>query len=332
MEILEPSPENIARAGACIAAGGLVAIPTETVYGLGCNALDARAVARVFVAKERPGFDPLIVHVLDLAGLERVAWLPNAKARTLAERLWPGPLTLILPRRDELPALVTSGLPTVAVRIPSHPVARAVIAAAGLPVAAPSANPFGRLSPTRAGHVARGLGDRVDLILDGGPCAVGLESTVLDVTVDPPLVLRPGGMSRAAIEAVIGPVALLDRNQALPTSPGQLPSHYAPRTPLHLVRAGGLMEAGPRGRAAALCADGASRAALEAAASSGGAHRFAAVRVLAESGDPVEAAANLFALLHELDGAGYDEIWAERLPERGLGVAVNDRLWKASIK
>jgi L-threonylcarbamoyladenylate synthase len=330
MEVLEATQANIRRAGEALAHGALVAIPTETVYGLGANAFDLRAVARVFEAKARPSFDPLIVHIADLAQAEVVAASIPALARALMERLWPGPLTLILPKRAEVPDLVTSGLASVALRFPANAVAQAVIRAAGVPVAAPSANPFGYLSPTTAGHVAAMLGDRVDLILDGGPCRIGVESTVLDMTGERPVVLRPGGMPVETIEEVVGRIEILDRSEAKPTSPGQLPSHYAPRTRLLLVPAGGLPFAKPRGRAAALVFDEASRATLTGRSLHAG--HFEATRVLSAQGDLLEAAANLFSILHELDSGGFDEIWAERLPDLGLGRAVNDRLFKASEK
>ncbi|HUW42447.1 MAG TPA: L-threonylcarbamoyladenylate synthase [Rectinemataceae bacterium] len=339
MELLSPSDANLRRAGACLASGGLVALPTETVYGLGADAFDVRAVARVFEAKARPNFDPLIVHIASLDQVEDVAQGVGRVARTLMERLWPGPLTLILPRRPEVPDLVTSGLPTVALRLPAHPLARAIIAYSGTAVAAPSANPFGYLSPTRAEHVARMLGDKVDLIVDGGACGVGVESTVLDVTVDPPVVLRPGGMAVETIEELIGRVRLGGTGSAppVPVSPGQLDSHYAPRTPLFLFREGELAERRAEavargtergaGRAAALLFDEAALRRLGAAAAG-----FAEIRVLSPSGDTVEAAANLFARLHELDALGLDSIWAERAPDRSLGRAINDRLHKASTK
>jgi L-threonylcarbamoyladenylate synthase len=339
MKPLSPTDDNLRRAAACIAAGGIVGLPTETVYGLGANAFDARAVARVFEAKARPSFDPLIVHIAALGDIDRVAEPGGRAARTLMGRLWPGPLTLILPRRPAVPDLVTSGLPTVAVRLPAHPIARAIIAYSGTAVAAPSANPFGYLSPTRAEHVARMLGDKVDMIIDGGPCGVGVESTVLDMTVDPPVVLRLGGMAIEAIEELIGRVIVGGKGSAppVPTSPGQLENHYAPRTPLFLFRQGELAErwaeavargAGRgRGRAAALLFDEAARQGLGAAAAD-----FAEIRVLSPSGDTVEAAANLFVHLHELDALGLDSIWAERAPDRALGRAINDRLYKASSK
>ncbi len=336
MEILEPTDENLRRAGERIARGGIVALPTETVYGLGADAFNARAVARVFEVKARPRFDPLIVHVASAEGVGLVAATVPPDARELMDALWPGPLTLVLPKRDALPDLVTSGLPSVAVRCPAHPAARAIIEYSGTAVAAPSANPFGYLSPTTAEHVARMLGDAVDLIVDGGPCVVGVESTVLDMTCGTPRILRPGGMSREAIEAVIGPVLGPEAGRPASgpqASPGLLDSHYAPRTALRLVPRGGLAEAlekapgGRGGREAALLFDEEALARLGAAAGS-----LAELRLLSPSGSLVEAAAALFSTLHELDGLGLDAIWAERVPERGLGSAINDRLHRASEK
>ncbi|HUX36302.1 MAG TPA: L-threonylcarbamoyladenylate synthase [Rectinemataceae bacterium] len=329
MEILAPNVSGIARAARALAEGLLVAIPTETVYGLGANAFDVRAVARVFEAKKRPTFDPLIVHIAEMGFLEEVASFPNELARRLAEAFWPGPLTLILPKRGRVPGLVTSGLDSVAVRMPAHPVAREIIRLSGLPIAAPSANPFGYLSPTRAEHVARMLGEAVDFIVDGGASDIGVESTVLDVRGPRPRILRPGGLPRGAIEEVCGPVELVDRSSAQPTSPGQLESHYAPRARLRLVGAGGLVAAPIAEGDAVLFFDDASRESFERArtVSARGAHR-----VLSPSGELREAAASLFDILHELDLAGTAAIWAERVPAEGLGLAVNDRLWKASTK
>ncbi len=330
MELLDSADDNLRRAGECIARGGLVAFPTETVYGLGADAFDARAVARIFEAKARPSFDPLIVHVATIGAVDRVAIIPGFKARALMETLWPGPLTLVMPRREAIPDIVTSGLDTVAVRLPAHPVARAIISYSGTAVAAPSANPFGYLSPTLAAHVARGLGDKVDIIVDGGPCSVGVESTVLDMTVDPPRVLRPGGLPVETIEAVIGPIDSRKAPEAASiaaSSPGLLESHYAPRTPLYLVETGAMAAARPSGRAAALVSSAVSGASLEATAG-----RFALARYLSPTGDLVEAAAGLFAALHELDSGGFDQIWAEKARDSGLGPAINDRLFKASKK
>ena len=240
-----------------------------------------------------------------------------------------------MPKKPEISGLVTAGLPSVAVRFPSNEVAQAIVRCSGIPVVGPSANPFGYLSPTTAKHVADFLGDNVDFIVDGGPCPIGVESTVLDVTQDPPRVLRPGGMPVESIEAVIGPVVLgakLSQSKdgtPSPQSPGQLKSHYAPHTPLYLLPEGRILDSDPRGRAVALVFTSEGERALRGSAL---ARRFAEIRVLSPAGDFLEASAALFSILHVLDLEGMDEIWAERLPERGLGRAVNDRLYKASEK
>jgi len=326
MELLSTSAHDLERAACAIRDGLLVAIPTETVYGLGADAWNRVALARVFEAKRRPSFDPLIVHVAEPEGASEVADVEVPYARLLADRFWPGPLTMVLPKRDRVPDLATSGLPTVAVRCPASLVARQIIRLAGVPVAAPSANPFGYLSPTRAEHVVAQLGERVDFIVDGGRCPVGVESTVLDLSVDPPLILRPGGLPVELIAEVIPGIQVYDRATTSPTAPGQLPSHYAPALPLFLVAAGFLGTTVPEGRAAALCFGAASARAAAASC------RWARVVDLSPAANPVEAAAALFDVLHELDAAGLDELWAERLPDDGLGRAVNDRLYKASVK
>ncbi len=234
-----PDPGGIARAGAVIRAGGLVAFPTETVYGLGGNALDAAAVGRIFAAKGRPASNPVIVHVADEADVLNVAAAWPTTAARLAEHFWPGPLTLVLPRGPGVPDVVTAGGPTVAVRCPDHPVARALIRAAGVPVAAPSANRSTGLSPTQAWHVEKSLAGRIDLILDGGPCRGGIESTVVDVSGGVPRVLRPGLVTVPMLEAVVGPVRSPGDEPAsegeVARSPGQMARHYSPRTPLTLV-------------------------------------------------------------------------------------------------
>lgn len=307
---------SIEAAARLIRAGELVAFPTETVYGLGGDATNERAVARIFEAKGRPQFNPLITHVLD-AGEARnlVQW--NATADRLAARFWPGPLTLVLPRAKGSPIalLATAGLDTAAIRAPAHPMAQALIRAAGRPIAAPSANRSGAVSPTRAEHVRESLGDRVKMILDGGPCEVGLESTVLDLTTPVPTLLRPGGATREAIEAAIGPVALSDAlpsGDAARSSPGQLASHYAPARP---VRLGATSVAGDE----ALLAFGPRPPA--------GARR---TLNLSPAGDLTEAAANLFAHLRALDSPDVARIAVMPVPETGLGLAINDRLRRAA--
>jgi L-threonylcarbamoyladenylate synthase len=294
MPVVPATPQSIDRAATLLRNGGVVAFPTETVYGLGAHAFDPRGVARIFEIKRRPAFDPLIVHVLDEAMLARVAAGVPSAARTLIERFWPGPLTLVLP---------------------AHPVARALLERAAVPLAAPSANPFGYLSPTRASHVARMLGESVDLILDGGPAQHGLESTI--VLLEPaPALLRPGAISIEAIEAAIGPLARDLSDEGAPLGPGRLPSHYAPRTPLRLIDPQGV----PLDERA-----GAGFVALARPAAG-----YAEIRLLSERSDLREAAARLFDALHELDQLGLARIDVEPLPEHGLGIAMMDRLRRAA--
>ena len=301
----------IADAARILRAGGLVAFPTETVYGLGADAANGRAVARIFEAKGRPRFNPLIVHVRDAAEAERHAVF-GAPARKLAAAFWPGALTLVLPRRADcsLSELVSAGLGTVALRVPSHPVAAKLIAESGLAIAAPSANPSGRITATTAAHVAEGLGDKVDLILDGGATPLGLESTVIGFDDGKPVLLRAGSISREAIEAVAGPLsAPLD---AKVQSPGQLASHYAPRARLRL----NARDAEPNEALLAFGPDvpPGTRETLN----------------LSKAGDLGEAAANLFAMLRALDASGAASIAVMPIPEAGLGEAINDRLTRAA--
>jgi L-threonylcarbamoyladenylate synthase len=320
-----PEPGPIARAAAVLRRGGLVAFPTETVYGLGANALDAAAVARIFEAKGRPPNNPVIVHVAEPADALQVcaAW-PESAAR-LAARFWPGPLTLVLPRKPQVPEAVTAGGPTVGVRLPAHPVARALIAAAGVPVAAPSANRSNRLSPTTAQHVLQDLEGRIDMILDAGPAPGGLESTVLDLASTPPRLLRPGLVPPGEIEAIIGPI---DRPQApgpppaaLP-SPGMLPRHYAPRAPLECTT-----DSGQR-RAEELAAGGVRVGWLTFAPLPD--PLPAGVTVLQLSPDPTAVAAQLYAALHQLDDAAVERIVVELPPDAEEWLAVRDRLRRAS--
>lgn len=306
-------PSSIARALELLRAGGIVAFPTETVYGLGGLAFDRLAVARIFEIKRRPSFDPLIVHVLDRTMLERVALKLPAMAETLAERFWPGPLTLVVPKREAVPDLVTAGEPTVAVRVPSHPVARALLAGLEAPIAAPSANPFGALSPTRAEHVIKALGASVDLILDAGPTEHGLESTIVAFDLQPVL-LRPGAIPVEAIEAVVGAVAR-PRGRAI-LAPGGLPQHYAPATPLRVIDPARVPQR-ERRRAGALTLQDEFPG-------------YAATERLSPSGDLRQAAARFFEALHTLDAAGLERIDAEPLPETGLGLAMMDRLRRAA--
>ncbi|MGE0626568.1 MAG: L-threonylcarbamoyladenylate synthase [Hyphomicrobiaceae bacterium] len=314
MSVVQASPEAIEQAARLIRAGRLVAFPTETVYGLGADATQPRAVAQIFEAKGRPRFNPLIVHVASLAAVERIAELGRAAGR-LAERFWPGPMTLVLRARpgNGIADLVTAGLDTIAVRLPDHPVARALLEAADRPVAAPSANRSGRLSPTTAQHVASDLGDAPAMILDGGPCVHGLESTILDATSKRIVMLRPGAVTADDIEAVLG--APPERSAGVaqrPSAPGQLASHYAPRAQLRL-------EAKNVMPGEALLAFG-----PEVPVHDG------AMFNLSPTGDVVEAAANLFAGLRALDATSPKSIAVMPIPARGLGEAINERLQRGA--
>jgi L-threonylcarbamoyladenylate synthase len=317
-----PEPGPLARAAEVLRRGGLVAFPTETVYGLGANALDADAVSRIFAAKGRPANNPVIVHVENAAQAQGIAasW-PEAAAR-LAQRFWPGPLTLVLPKSPRVPDVVTAGGPTVAVRVPAHPVALALLRTSGLPVAAPSANRSTQLSPTTAEHVLHGLEGRIDLLLDGGPTTGGLESTVLDLTATPPRLLRPGLVAPAEIEALLGPVVRPSppaERGPLP-SPGMLPLHYAPRTPLE-------------------CVEGSERERVEERLAAGlrvGWLTFAptperpGLRVVVMPKEPAAYASSLYATLHTLDALGLDRIIVDLPPDREEWLAVRDRLRRAS--
>jgi L-threonylcarbamoyladenylate synthase len=319
--IRSPDAPAIAEAAALIRAGGLVGLPTETVYGLAADAFNAQACARVFEVKARPSFDPLIVHLADAADLPRVAAAGPAAAALLAARFWPGPLTLILPKAAAVPSIVSSGLDTVAVRVPKHPVALELLQACGTPLAAPSANRFGQLSPTRAQHVQLGLGEAVPLILDGGPCEVGVESSIVDFSGPEPRLLRPGGLPRELIEEVLGQ-KLLSGPSVLekPLAPGQLASHYAPRTPLRRLDKPAAYDGGE------------AHLGLLAFKAAPEHHHYGAVEVLSPSGSLAEAAARLFDCLHRLDGQRLGGIEAEPVPAMGLGLAINDRLMKAEAK
>ena len=313
MPIVPATPDAIRRAAQALARGEIVAFPTETVYGLAANALDARAVAKVFAAKERPRFNPLIVHVQGLAEAGEYG-LVNEAARKLAGAFWPGPLTLVMKRRSTsgIADLVSAGLDTLALRAPAHPVAQALLAKAQLPLAGPSANRSGRISPTTAAHVEAELGDRAAMILDGGSCPVGIESTVVTVAGEEPALLRPGAVPREAIERVLGaPLAAATASERA-ASPGQLPAHYAPLTPLRLD-------------AVAVRAD----EALLAFGADVPAGARASVN-LSLSGNLEEAASKLFAALRELDQAGAAAIAVMPIPATGLGEAINDRLRRAA--
>lgn len=319
--LLPATPENVARAAGILQAGGLVAFPTETVYGLGASACDPAAVARVFAAKGRPADHPLIVHLAAAEDLGRWAQAVPEAAWRLARAFWPGPLTLVLPRGAGVLAAVTGGQDSVALRVPAHPVAQDLLAAAG-PLVAPSANRFGRVSPTAAAHVLDELGAAVDLILDGGPCTVGVESTIVGLLTDTPVLLRPGGISPDRLEAVLGRPLAMPARTGGPRVPGALASHYAPATRLEVLPAGMLAA-----RAAALIRDGLRVAVLslgEAADLPDGVH------VEAMPTNAAGYARNLYASLRRLDVAGHGVILVEAPPDTTDWLAVRDRLARAA--
>jgi len=310
---------QVERAARALREGRLVVFPTETVYGLGADALDPQAVARIFAAKGRPADNPLIVHVADTAAARRLAASWPEAAERLAEAFWPGPLTLVVPKGAHVPDITTGGLDSVALRVPAHPVAHALLAAAGVPVAAPSANVSGRPSPTRVEDARADLGDAVAVYVDGGPTDVGLESTVVDVR-GPPRILRPGGVPREAVEAVVGPLAS-SRHEDTARSPGTRYRHYAPRARVELVAPGVLVE-----RLETLRAEG-HRVAVVASAEN--APQGPDVHVPGPRADASAWARRLFALLRDLE-AGRDVILVEEPPGEGLGEAVLDRLRRAA--
>lgn len=310
--ILRADEKAIAEAAGVIRAGGVVGIPTETVYGLGADATSDRAVAGIFAAKERPQFNPLICHVSDLQAARELGEFSES-AQQLAQKFWPGGLTLVVPRTKDCRAslLVSAGLDTIALRVPAHPIAQALIAQAGVLIAAPSANRSGEVSPTTAQHVADSLGERVELILDGGPARLGLESTVVGFIDGRAALLRPGAIAREAIEAVVGKLESEVADDGRPRSPGRLLRHYAPRRPLRL-------EARDVGEGEALLAFGSPLRGT-----------FKLSLNLSPTGDVVEAAANLFAHLRALDRPDVTAIAVMAIPSQGLGEAINDRLKRA---
>ncbi len=323
--VYSPTPRNLRRLAAALRQGEMVALPTETVYGLAANALDARACRAIFRAKGRPTKDPLIVHVLGLTEAENLAEF-NDTARRLARHFWPGPLTLVLPKKTCVPGIVTAGQATIAIRSPAHPLARRLLRLSGLPLAAPSANAFGYISPTSAAHVFDGLGEIIPHILDGGLCRVGVESTILDLTVPArPRILRPGVISAQMLEKFLGgPVAQAARNRDCSTktsgllAPGMLPRHYSPQTPLVIKigwielppKVAGIFLRKPAGRAAKNIYWLSNRAAL------------------------ADIARNLYRVLRQADRGSHRQIWIEALPDDagGLAAVINDRLQRAAAK
>lgn len=323
-------PEAADEAAAILRSGGLVGIPTETVYGLGANGLDERAVARIFEAKGRPQDNPLILHVPSVEWLERYCEDIPDTAYLLADRFWPGPLTLILKRKPVVPDVVTAGLSTVGMRCPDHAVCRAIISRAGVPVAAPSGNTSGRPSPTTARHMLEDMGGKIDAIVDGGPCSVGVESTIVDLTAAPPRLLRPGGVTLELLRETLGEVAVDDAVRRLltvgekPRAPGMKYRHYAPKAPVTVVKGDALR--------------GAEYIAAHAGAGSGVIcfDEFAAlfpsrvVRTLGGAADKSTQARHVFDALRFFDGTGVTEIWAQCPDEAGLGLAISNRLNKAA--
>ena len=321
--IYRPTPRNLARLAAHLRSGEIVAVPTETVYGLAADAFDARACRRIFAAKGRPASDPLIVHIHAMRELEAVAEA-NPEARRLAKKFWPGPLTLILPKKRAVPDVVTAGRPSVAVRMPSHPVLRRLLKLTRRPIAAPSANPFGYVSPTTAEHVRHGLGMKIRHILDGGPARIGLESTIVDLR-DPesPVLLRPGAITRAALRRILRVPVISGRKRvarAAQLAPGQLPRHYSPHTPIVLHRRidPRLAARGPAGEAWLFVARPEKL-------------RGRRIHWLDAKGDLARAGRRLFAAIRKLDRAGYRRIHVEQAPGGGLADAINDRLRRAAF-
>lgn len=312
-------------------AGNLVALPTETVYGLAANALDPLAVKKIFEVKGRPYIDPLIVHAYDLAQVEELAFLPDI-AYKLAGKFWPGPLTLVLPKKSIVPDIVTAGLPSVGIRIPKHPIFREFLAASKLPLAAPSANPFGYLSPTEAKHVQKTLGNKVQYIIDGGPCPIGFESTILNlIDPDKPEILRPGPISAEDLEYVFGfkpNYSSTSAHEGAQVSPGLLKSHYSPRTPLKLFDPGDFP---------CHLDDSQAKHAIifvKRPQMSQESHETEYLKIfwLSENGDLNEVGKNLFSLLERLDDQGFKCVYVERPENKGIGIAINDRLKRAAHK
>jgi L-threonylcarbamoyladenylate synthase len=306
---------DIEKARTLLLEGETVAIPTETVYGLAANGFDPQAIGKIFEAKNRPSFDPLILHIASVDRLEKVAEEVPEMAKKLAKAFWPGPLTLILKKKSLVPDLATSGMDTVGIRIPRHPMTLDLLESLDFPLAAPSANPFGYISPTSADHVYRQMSGKIPYVLDGGPSIIGLESTIVDISSGSPRILRKGGIPIEQIERVIGKVEVNEQSSSNPRAPGMLESHYAPRVPLLLGNINELVEENPGKEFRVL-----------GFASTYGHEGYA----LSPSGDLNEAAQNLFSYMRRLDSEKIDVIFAEPVPEQGLGRAINDRLRRAA--
>lgn len=317
--ITKPTEIALDLAAQIIKQGGLVAFPTETVYGLGADAFNAEAVAKIFKVKNRPFFDPVIVHIAKKDQLDLVCRM-NKRAEKLIEKFWPGPLTLVLPKKRRIPDIVTAGMSKVGVRMPNNEIALRLITLADTPLAAPSANPFGYLSPTTAEHVYEQLGSKIEMILDGGPCEVGIESTIIEFTDTKPVLLRAGGISVEEITEEIGKVVIATENGKKPQAPGQLSYHYAPKTKLKIVQPD-QMDLNTRKKAGFLFFQMPKKY-----------PKSGYYEILSKLGMLDEAATNLFSALHKLDAQGLEVIFAEPVPEEGLGRAIMDRLRKAEKK
>ena len=314
--------QDIFKSAEILNHGGLVAIPTETVYGLAANGLDPTAVAKIFEAKNRPFFDPLILHIANFDALTQIVSDVPQKAKKLMEHFWPGPLTFVLPKSTLVPDLVTSGHNTVAVRMPNHPIAIQLLSQLSFPLAAPSANPFGYVSPTTAQHVQDQLGNKIDYILDGGPCSVGIESTIISFENEPSI-LRLGGVTRVEIEAIIGPVTLSVNEHSNPKAPGQLDQHYSPYCRLKELNYNDLKES-----STILFYSPETELNFWKNQSKIDCHSI----YLTQNHDSIEAAANLFATLRDFDKLGLKEVFIEFAENQGLGMAINDRLKRAMAK
>ncbi len=334
---IQPDPDKIAYAASLLRAGKVVAFPTETVYGLGANAFDAAAVERVFIAKQRPANDPMIVHIAAESQLASVAAEIPPEAQALTRAFWPGPLTLILRKTAAIPSNVTAGLDTVAVRMPAHKIALALIEACGFPIAAPSANLFARPSPTTAAHVLADLGERIELVIDGGATWIGVESTVVNITTRPPVILRPGGTSLDALRAVLPSIELVRRPASMPAdqaqpSPGLLDRHYAPQASVeYFDDSGGTAIERMRQRAIELLAEGKQVGVMVAQEDCARFHDLAVnVEALGPRDDLAQVARALFAAMRRLDCLGVDVILAKSFGASGIGLAIQDRLMRAA--
>ena len=318
MNISEPTRENIKLAAEIIKNGGLVAFPTETVYGLGADGLNPLASAKIFEVKKRPSFNPLILHISEKNQLSKYCFYEDERIEKLINKFWPGPLTLVLPKTDLVPDIVTSGNPTVAIRMPNHKIALELIRHSETPIAAPSANKFGHLSPTEALHVKKSLGNKVDMILDGGKSEVGVESTIIQFEKGKFYLLRPGGVSEEEVESIIGGIETGIVNLEKPNAPGQLLYHYAPSIPLYFLNSQ-MIEKNKGKKIGVLFAK-----------KQNVNYDFTSVKILSEKGDMKESAANLFKHLHDFENENIDIIMVEKVEEHGLGLAIMDRLKKAA--